>query len=354
MGAKRKHPCYNARVSTAQEEALGIFAAVVDDLTTGGVELNSTLRRCIHAARLLGWQDNVSWLNAELNGFAADQALPPYRRSVPAYTQWVAHTLDAIAKLVVTEQHGDKPTKTWTHRDLRVGVAQLKTGAEKGLVWRTGNEDTRHLKTWDQDVPVHEVLVMPKESVAQVVEGLENALFSYASEAYSVLRLGDSVGDIWRDFRNRVDEALARIGLQAHLEAIRTGLESDNPEQWRQAMWACRDLLRDLAAHLWQNSHKTYPYLKNDKGAPIAITSDKYVNRLMAYLHQKGVTGTAGAYLRAELERINSSIQTLNKLYNEAHEPVTLDDARLAAVTVYTLLGEFVARTDMQPVLEYE
>ena len=341
-------------MSTPQEEALNIFDAVVCNLTSGGVDVKSGLRQCAHAALILGWADNLSWLNAELSGFTADQALPAYRRGVAAYTDWRAHTLDANAKLVITKQFDDKPTKTPTSRDLRVGVGEVIAAPATGLAWRTGKEDSWYLDTWDQDVPVQEVVVVPKESLARVLRGLENALFTYASEAYSILRFGDTVGDIWRDYRSQVDEALGRLGLHGHLEAIRAGLESDEPQRWREAMWSCRDLLRDLATHLWRDTRGTYRHLKNKEEKSIAVKADNYVSRLAAYLHQKGVTGTVGAYLRTELDRINSSIHALNDLYSKAHEPVSREDVRLAAVTIYTLLGELVARTDMVPVEKYK
>ena len=345
--------CYNAHVSTPQEEALAVFASAVENLTTGGADLKLVLRRCIHAARLLGWGENLSWLEAELNGFRSDQSLPGYRRQVRAYTTWRGHTIEANIRLTVTEDRAGKPTETWFLRDMRAGVSELVWASAAGFATLTGKEDSRRLGSWNQDVPVEEVEVVPKESIAGVLRGVEDALFQYVSQAYTVLRFGDAVGDVWRDYRSRVDQALARIGLEGHLEAIRTGLEADNPERWRQAMWACRDLLRDLAAHLWQDRRDTYPHLKDDKGGPILVKSDKYVNRLAAYLHQKGLTGTMGAYLRAELDRINSSMHALNDLYSEAHDPVSREDARLAAVTVYTLLGELVGRTDMQPIVEY-
>jgi hypothetical protein len=341
-------------MSTPQEEALEILDAVVRNLTSGGADLKLSLRRCAHAVRVLGWTDNLAWLNAELDGFRPDQALPGYRKGVQAYITWRAHTMKADAKLLITENGAGRPTRTPTIQDVRYGVAQLVAASGRGLFTRTGREDTRYLPSWHEDVPVEEVQVLPEESIAMVLQGLENALFTYASQAYTLLRFGDAVGDIWRDYRRQVDEALGRLGLHGHLDAIRAGLESDEPQRWREAMWSCRDLLRDLAAYLWRDTRATYPHLKDKDGGPVAVTTDKYLNRLAAYLHQKGVTGTVGAYLRAELDRINSSIHALNELYSKAHEPVSREDARLAAVTIYTLLGELVARTDMVPVEEYK
>jgi hypothetical protein len=65
-------------------------------------------------------------------------------------------------------------------------------------------------------------------------------------------------------------------------------------------------------------------------------------------LHQKGVTGRTGKYLRAELWRIHA----LDDFANKAHKGATQDELRLAVIGIYTVLGELVTRTDLQPVTE--
>ena len=89
----------------------------------------------------------------------------------------------------------------------------------------------------------------------------------------------------------------------------------------------------------------------NDEGKPIVVTSDKSINRLIAYLHQKGVTGHVGVELRAESGRLKA----LMALTSSAHEKdaVNLEDAKLAFFSIYSLLGELVQRTDCEPVTEY-
>ncbi|MBI2303570.1 MAG: hypothetical protein HYU86_02340 [Chloroflexi bacterium] len=119
-------------------------------------------------------------------------------------------------------------------------------------------------------------------------------------------------------------------------------------------MWSGRDILHDLAAHLWLDPRKTYEYLPGQgKNGKMRVTEGDYVNRLGAYLHQKGVAGKTGAYLRAEVERICHSISTLNELDSKAHGEVTLSDVRTSAIGTYAILGEIVTRTDMTPVTEY-
>jgi len=114
-------------------------------------------------------------------------------------------------------------------------------------------------------------------------------------------------------------------------------------------MYACRSVLSDLAAHLWRDHAKVYPPLRQP-GGDWVVDQEHYINRLVAYAPVKGVTGHARAVVQAELERLNTTLHKLNELDSKAHAPVTREDARLAAIATYVVVGEIVLRTDMQPV----
>lgn len=199
-----------------------------------------------------------------------------------------------------------------------------------------------------------QVLTSAKQVFQDILDNIESIVFDFASKSYAILRYGDALEDVWQAYRTKVDEHLISIGFGGHLDTVRTGLNSDNPQDWRAAMWSCRDILRDLATYLWQDPRETYEHLRGrGKDGKLRVTQSDYVNRLGAYLHRKGITGKTGAYLRAEMERIYHSIDTLNELDNIAHQPVTLPDVRTAAIGTYFILGELVSRTDMKPVTEY-
>jgi hypothetical protein len=168
------------------------------------------------------------------------------------------------------------------------------------------------------------------------------------------LTYGDSVQDAWEAYRTDVEPALAQLGLEGHFRVIRDGILSGNSEQWRAAMWECRSVLESLAARLWRDPNPTYPPITNKGGQAMGVTSDKPINRLIAYLHCKGVSKTVRDYLKAELERIAASLHGLHGLDSKAHsgEPVEREDALLAVVSTYTMLSQFVRRTDLLPVTD--
>ena len=334
--------------STPENLALAELSELLGELSTPRVDLRAVVPRCEHVCILLDWDDNQAWFRAELYGFPLSMDLPWYRRAVPGYIDWRPEGMHALIRKIVEENSDGSAPKEQVTRDAFWGLEDLIAYAEKGVAIPTGRDDERWSRVDRKSVPVREVVVIEAATMQRVLANLRTEIFRWASRAYKAIRFGDAAGDIWRSYRGRVDEALAKIGLGGHLDAINRGLSSPEPQEWRQAMWSCRDLMRDFATHLWRLSGETYPNLQDDKGKPIKVTPDRYVNRLMAYLHHKGVTGTTGAYLRAEVARIHA----LNDLDSKAHEPVDQDEARLGVIATYTFLGEFVTRTDMEPVVE--
>jgi hypothetical protein len=197
--------------------------------------------------------------------------------------------------------------------------------------------------------------IYDKSVFQTIVTNVENLVFGFVSASYAMLCYSDVIQDIWQRYRTQIDEHLITIGLSKHFDAIRNGLKSANAQEWRNVMWSCRDILHDLAAYLWRDRRKTYEHLpgkgENNK---LEVTENHYVNRLGAYLHQKGIDKEYRAYLSAQMERTYNSIKTLNELDSKAHGEITLDDACSAAIGTYIILGELVMHTDMKPIEEYQ
>jgi hypothetical protein len=185
---------------------------------------------------------------------------------------------------------------------------------------------------------------------ANVLRNVEAEALRFSRQAAIFLEYGDAVKGVWEGYRVDVESGLARLGLTEHFSAIRENVESDNPQKWRQAMWSCRDVLVALAAYLWRDSGKTY--LGTDDG--MVVDEQHYINRLTAYLHCKGVTGNTRKLIEQELERIIAVLHSLNDLDSKAHSVTLVDreDARLAVVSTYTMLSQFVRRTDLEPVID--
>lgn len=329
---------------TRTAQAARVLGEIVTAIASGNADLVGVLRKAYFACGLAGpgWELWQQWFQRELEGYLADAPLPDYRRGVPGESWW-----DAMGSYVAVRRalRGEAKQSEPTTMDCPYGLTEVLRWAQSGLRIPSGERrriDRDHHEEW--------VTLYGPAGFQHIARVVEQMTYRFATSAYTTLTYGDALQGIWEGYRTTVEATLSQLGFDRQFESIRDGIASDNPQSWRNAMWACRDVLRDLAAHLWRDSQKTYAALTGANGKPLVVDESKYVNRLLAYLHFKGETGGAGAYLKAEIERIVSSLHTLNDLDSKAHNPVTKQDARLAAIGTYTILGEFIARTDMQPV----
>lgn len=343
-------------MSNPQDEAIHILRSVRDKLLTGNANLKAVLRSCFHVCELLGWDNQLVWFQQELYGYPVEVILPWYRRNIKGRTKWL--TCGGIYTTIhsVTEEQfeTEKEPTIYVSMDVGSGIDWILSVAQEGYIESTGRKSSKYLRTLRKDVETEEVCIYDKQTFQVILKNIENLAFNFVSKSYSILCYGDTLQDIWQAYRAQVEECLIPIGLGKHLDTVRKRLNSNNPQDWRAAMWSCRDILHDLATYLWQDPLETYEHLPGKgKDGKLKVTNSDYVNRLGAYLHYKGITGKTGAYIRAEMERIYHSIDTLNDLDSTAHSPITLRDVRTAAIGTYIILGELVTRTDMKPVVDY-
>jgi hypothetical protein len=337
-------------MTTPQEEAASLFAAVVNDLTAPNRNLVLTLRRCQHACSLLNWPQS-DWFKKELNGYATVDEVPHYRR-IPAELVWRAKGSPySVLRHMIEEMYADpedQAEREPTTLVLWAGAASLSAWAQKGVYTPTG--ETRQTRRHGELVRVTSV---EAPQIAALIATIEQMVFEFASRSYAVLRYGNALTDFWTGYRTQVEAVLQALGFSAHLDAIQTGLRSPNPQEWRNAIFGCRNLLEDLARYLWRDPRQTYEHLPNSKGGHMRVTEQEFGNRLAAYLHQKGLRGSEGRFARDEIERIAVSLRSLIALLGGAHAGISIEDARSAALGTYFIVGEFATKTDMQPITQY-
>ena len=340
---------------TPQVEATAILSEVLDELTSANRDLQSILRRCYTVSVMLQWTDWQDWFYRELNGYPSLESVPAYRQ-IPGQLVWRPSAGARVAlEKAVEDQFSTKRENPSEPVTLAVWAELdwLQKAASSGYSEPTGKTKKSYLRHRSADITMEGVRVFSAADFARAVRIIENQTYTFASQKYTLLKYGNVLSDIWQDYRREVDAVLQRINLTQHWNAIQSGLLGENPEGWRNAVFGCRNLLADVAVHVWRDGRKTYPHLKDPDGKPIDVTSEKFANRLAAYLHQKGLTGTSGKFLRDEVERLAPSIRSLIGYQSEAHQPIERGRARSIALGTYMILGELAMRTDMEPIEKY-
>ena len=350
---------------TPQQEAATIFRGVVDHLAHRTPQLKPALQQSLHACQIVGWNDARDWFDREIIGYPLGLPLPPYRR-VSGRLVWTPEGMPDFSSASI--QAGMSMFKEvlrlkeeGTVLDVTAGVDWILGAASLGYAEYSGETSTiepaQSSTRTSRGLPLKLTRVKRFEAYvfADVIRRIQHITLKFASDRYAFLAFTEALSDICQGYRQQVDAKLHALNFGNHIEAIQNGIRSQNPQDWRQAVYGCRNLFEDLGRLLWQDPRTTYDLLPGSaKNGKLQVTQDKYLNRLSAYLHQQAISKNSDKFPHDELERLKASIHSLASDASSGHGEISLVDARQVVIATYFILGALVTKTDMAPVVSYK
>ncbi|MEX1248925.1 MAG: hypothetical protein WEA61_10640 [Anaerolineales bacterium] len=340
-----------------QTEALELLGQIVNELTLPIKNLKSILRKCQHVCELMGWVSTRNWFHQELTGLYAGRPLPDYRKINGILVWEPAEENDIIDWTSSGMVYGCEPEDVVTESvtlDYYGGIDWLLAAGVSGYTEKTQETKMGTIRPRGRKIQLKREKRFLPGAFLNAIAYIENRTFDFASKTYVQIRYGDAMGKTWDIVRSAVVKKMGEIGFSKSLDAITEGLTSDNPEALRNMVFGCRNIVKDLADLLWQDTRDYYDYLPGtNKKEKLKVTSDKTKNRIKAYLHQKGFSGTRGEYYASEMDRLGISFDSLIARQATAHSRIEATEARLIALSTFLLVGELVMNTDMIPVTEY-
>jgi hypothetical protein len=193
----------------------------------------------------------------------------------------------------------------------------------------------------------------PKEDIAQYnrykkrKSDINSTIYEYAMNVYYQLNFSENVSGIFDVYRNIVDNKLPSImpNSREKLDSITKNLQSQNQEDWSNAVHTCRKLLQDFADELYPPSN--IPVIGKD-GKPHEINKESYINRLIQYIENytssdkfKQITNSNIKYIG---ERLDAVYEAANK---GSHETIaTLGEARRYVIYTYLFIGDVLSLTE--------
>lgn len=277
---------------SSKDEALNLLSDTIKNFTSPNRDIKSVLRNCQHVCELLGWDDSKRWFHQEINGYNQDSDLPDYRK-ISGIKKWDVserdftrvHWLSEISVYGIDSKIIEEEPD---YLEMTAGIDWIITSSQKGYIEQLPETKIAMTPHSHAKVTLTRIRVFSASTIAASLSRLENALFDFLSRSYVELKYSNVMESIWRDYQSQVDKKLSQLNLAQHYSAIEANLLSTNPEGWRLASFGCRDLLTDLANFLWQDSRKEYVHLDGSKGK-LDVSQGNYINRLCAYIHQKGI-----------------------------------------------------------------
>lgn len=170
-------------------------------------------------------------------------------------------------------------------------------------------------------------------------------IYSYVLRRHHELRFSGIADDIFSRIRCRADSAIGTKVPDAveKLTAVYKNLQSENPEDWANAVHSCRRVLQDLANAVYPSRGSVEKEV-DGKNAVIKLGEDNYINRLVAFLEEKSsserFTQIVGTHLKFIGDRLDSIFRAAQK---GSHSIVSRDEADRYVVYTYLVTGDILS-----------
>jgi hypothetical protein len=168
---------------------------------------------------------------------------------------------------------------------------------------------------------------------------------SYVLRKNQELKYSGIADDIFSRIREKVDSSIGeRVpGAIQKLAAVYGNLQSENPEDWSNAVHSCRRILQDLADALYPaRADETIEI--NGKPKVIKLGADNYINRLIAYIESRSASERFAAIVGSNLGFIGDRLDSVFRAAQKgSHANVSKEEADRYVVQTYLLVGDILS-----------
>lgn len=171
---------------------------------------------------------------------------------------------------------------------------------------------------------------------------MTGCLYDYVLKIYNKLSYGNIVEDTFTKSRLAVNDKLSTLCPKSieKFITVYNNMDSDNPEDWANAVHSCRRILVDLADVLYPP--KDEPILIN--GKKIKVGKDQYINRLIQVIDSKAGSKTYSDIVGTDLEYTGKRIDAINNAACKGtHSDVSKEEASRYIIHTYLLISDIVS-----------
>jgi hypothetical protein len=328
----------------ALREALGLSEEILRNIELSEIPLANIALKTSRLARLLNDDEQQLTMQYEVSGYP----------TTPNGVRLDIYSLAAKAGRETEER--DEKTKTTKKSIYLTSISQLEQVVKQA--------DAALSAARDPDVAVSSA--NPNAYVSAPIgntlerNGIRSAaiaaqarlssrqahIHTYVMRRYHELRFSGIADDIFSRIREKVDSQIGgKIPKAASkLVAVYENLNSENTEDWSNAVHSCRRILQDLADAIYP-PRDDVTVTDGGKSKLVKLGPDNYVNRIIAYIQERADSGRfqhiVGSHLSFLGERLDSLFQAAQK--GSHAEILARDEADRYVVYTYLLVGDVLS-----------
>ena len=322
----------------ALEEALALSAEILENIELSQLPLANIALKASRLARLLNEDDMQKIMAYEASGYpSTPEGIQPetWKLAVIAGRNYKEKTL--LNETEVKEYIYTSPISDLEH-EIQISQAALEAAKDRDVALSSANPYQT------VNVPYGNYLerqsIKSKSQLAvQRLASRKSLIYNYALQKHYDLKFSGIADDIFSRIREHVDKSIGSTVPNAvqKLSAAYDNLQSENPEDWSNAVHSCRRILQDLADAVCPPS--------KDKEKPIKLGAENYINRIMCFVESrsssKRFNEIVGSHLKYLGERLDSIFEATQK---GSHTTIVKrEEADRYLIYTYMLVGDILS-----------
>lgn len=341
------------------EQALKISDEILSDIEEGRIPFEQVLLKCKKLARLRDDFDALKWFSLELTGYGDKYIVLGVNKE-----EKELYAAKSNRFLIQTDDKtGEKENYYYTasvssiETDIANDLIELQNltppanftpAVNKSSSDIFGGRPSSYETVVEKYQDVLKSIQLRRTKVTEFISTnksllskIKDSIYNYVLQINLQLKFENVTESIFQETKQKVDKKLSEICPDAmkKFTAAYNRLESNNPEEWSQAMSSCRNVLKEFADSVFPAQKDKY-VKKN--GEELEVTEDKYKNRIMSFV-DKQTSGDKNKLLSSRFSDLETRIHSLNNLLSKGtHEGIEKEDVNFCVMETYLFIGSLL------------
>lgn len=326
------------------KESLLLAEEILKNIELQELPLSSIVLRCARLARITQNQEAIDLFRYELAGYPKNEENLVY---ADAFSLARKANRTFFEKDKVTSKNQEfmfVESASQLENELQTAQEQMKVSQDGSISIHSSNPNQ-----WIQNPAGN---TAERQSLRQSIieksgkiDKLKWAYYNYVLGVLYELKFKKIKEDIFQKKKLLSDKALSEF-LPASFEkfvSVYQNLESENPEDWANAVHSCRRILKDVADFLYPPSDKEITIEEGVEKRKLKLNKENYIIRIKQFIKEKSSSETFSRIFWSHLEFIGDRIDSIYKSSTKwSHDRVERSEAESYVVYTYMLIADLM------------
>jgi len=322
------------------KEALLLSEEIMRNIELNEIPLTNIALKTARLARLMNDFQMAELLRYETSGYPVD------------LTGWVDHDLWEIAIDAGREyQREDYEDRVCTEsieqleQELKITEIALSAAKDPDISFSFANPNQR-INIPSGNSKKRAELRNSNVLMSKRLASRRSLIYDYVINIYYQLKFSGISDDIFTRIRENVDKKISKILPISvkRFSAVYENLQSENPEDWSNAVHSCRRILKDLADVVYPPRENKITNV-NGEEKTIHLGKEHFLNRILTFIQENSTSerfsDIVGSHLKYIEDRLKSVLKATNKGTHETI--VSREEADRYVVFTYLLIGDIIS-----------